>query len=289
MRPGWVISVLTLACATAPPSPQPFISGVIAEGIGEVFRGTFSPSGDEFYFFRKVTVGEEDYRVFRTAYRDGVWAPAVMLPLGDSTASSMYPVVSPDGRSLVFTSYRSVGNGPVNANLWLMTCDGPDWADPVLLGGLSTLENYDASPWFAPDGTLHFTSTSRDWITTWYRQSTATAPPWGPWAEDPLWAVLMGQLTDHHFWSGIVDPTGSIAIAEVSSRTADGSIGPADVWITRRIDGRWGSLQPLDAGVNTAGTENYPVFTPDGTSMVFVRDFAAFLVIDTEHLVPAAR
>jgi hypothetical protein len=38
--------------------------------VGNVYRGTFTPDGDTLYYFKKVTEGEEDYRIFR-AHRTG--------------------------------------------------------------------------------------------------------------------------------------------------------------------------------------------------------------------------
>ncbi len=288
MRYLFAVLAVALSCGTEA-GTRPFIPEVLAQGTGEVFRGTFSPSGTEFYFFRKVTPGEGDYRVFRTTYESDAWGSPEMLPLGDGAASTMYPVVSPDEQLLVMTSYRDIGDGFESANLWASTRQGGDWDDPKPLLGVSTPENYDASPWFGPSGDLRFTSTSPDWSTTWYRKSVSTQVPFEAWEEDPLWPALAAGLVGHHLWSGILHPTGTLAVAEVSVRNADGTLGPSDLWVARADGDDWGSLHPLSSEINTEGNENFPTFTPDGTSLVFVRDFAAFFLVDVTRVIPNAQ
>jgi len=56
--------------STSPPSPPPeslpTLLGPKTVSVGNVFRGTFTPDGDTLYYFKNVTEGEEDYRIFRS-------------------------------------------------------------------------------------------------------------------------------------------------------------------------------------------------------------------------------
>ena len=45
-----------------PIEPEIFGAGVLSKG--EVYRGCFTPDGRSFYFFKKVTQGQENYRIF---------------------------------------------------------------------------------------------------------------------------------------------------------------------------------------------------------------------------------
>lgn len=243
---------------------------------GTLFRGSFSPDGSEFYYFVKVAEEGEDYRVYQTRRLGSGWSAPDLLPLGDPNASTMYPVVSPDGRLLVFSTYRPVASDAQNANLWAAPRSGLGWGEPVPLTEASTPENYDAGPWFGPEGELRFSSTSPDWSQTWARKAPRLGEAYGSWSEDTFWDELDFPRETHHFWSGVLNQEGTIAVIELSERQADGSLGDSDLWMTRRISGTWSRAEPLEQGVNTERTENFATFAPDGSTLVFVRDFTEF-------------
>jgi hypothetical protein len=260
---------------------RPFIPEVVAAGEGEVFRGAFAPGGTEFYFFRKVTRGEEDYRIFRTERTETGWSDAQLMPFGDAAASSMYPAVSPDGSILVFASVRGPEPWTTNANLWAAVRGAEGWSEPRVLAAASTPTNYDAAPWFDPDGRLRFTSTTSDWSRTMHRRVNGPVLE-SRWSEDPLWEQFAAALPDHHVWSGMIDPTGRRAVIEVAHRRADGTLANSDLWVASHSTGRWSRPSPLGSLVNTDSVENFPAFTPDGSTLIFVRDFAGFYSVSTD-------
>lgn len=243
---------------------------------GTLFRGTFSPDGDVFYFFVKIAEDGEDYRVFESERTSSGWSEPTMIPLGDPTASSMYPVVSPDGEMLVFTSYRSAGDEASNANLWAARRESGQWSEPFLLREASTPENYDAGPWFGPDGELRFASISADWSTTWRRRAPRTGDSFGPATEDTFWRDLEWPRATHHFWGGILNRAGTLAVIELAAREPDGSLASSDLWVSRRQADGWSEPVALAADVNTAGTENFAAFAPDDSTLVYVRGFTSF-------------
>jgi len=279
-RRTWVLCLAVLSC-TPDASRQDgqlidFEPPNVQAEPGTLFRGSFSPDGTEFYYFVKVAEAAEDYRVYRTSRLGSGWSAPEFLPLGDPNASTMYPVVSPDGRLLVFTTYRPVDSDAQNANLWAAPRSGPGWGEPIPLTEASTSENYDASPWFGPEGDLHFSSTSADWSETWARKAPRLGEAYGSWSADTLWDELDLPRETHHFWSGVVNQEGTIAVVELSERQADGSLGDSDLWMTRLASGTWSAPAPLEQGVNTERTENFATFAPDGSTLVFVRDFTEF-------------
>lgn len=254
---------------------ESILPDVVVEA-GTLFRGTFSPDGSEFYFFVTITEGEEDYRVFVTDRSSSGWSEPTMLALGDSSASSLYPVVSPDGELLVFTTYRAIDDEAVNANLWAAHRGDSGWSDPVPLLETSTFENYDAGPWFGPGDDLRFASTSPDWTETWMRAASRTSESFGPWTADMFWDGLGWPRATHHFWNGVLNRAGTIAVLELSVRESDGRLGNSDLWIVRKETEGWSEAEPLGPEVNTESVENFPMFTPDDTVVVYVRDFTWF-------------
>jgi hypothetical protein len=91
---GIIIGAVLLGCGDgSPPATAEQVTSLLPS-VGEVepgslFRGAFLPDASEFYFFVKVTEGEEDYRVLQTHHTSTGWSEPTMLALGDSNASSM--------------------------------------------------------------------------------------------------------------------------------------------------------------------------------------------------------
>lgn len=260
-----------------------FVLPTVDVGAGTLFRGSFSPSGTEFYYFVKVRPEGEDYRIYRMDRTELGWSRGAKLALGDSAASSMYPAISPDDRLLVFTSYRPRGGQSENANLWVAQRSGSGWSAPRLLEQTSTADQYDAAPWFGPGGALHFVSTSSDWSQTWMRKAPRVRDTFGAWTEDTLWSQFDVPPDTHHLWSGITNRAGNIAILELSAREREGGLGDSNLWLSRLSNGVWSPPEPLGADVNTDGTENFATFAPDDMTVVFVRDFTEFHSVTVGH------
>lgn len=264
-----------------------FAPGTISIEGGNVYRGAFTPDGREFWFFRKVTEGEEDYRIFVSRLSDdGSWgAPERVLLAGEY--SELYPSISPDGGRMVFTSYRSVPGdttGHPNANLWYVDRN-PDgsWGTPVFMSAASTLANYDNNPRFRPDGAVEFGSTTPDWsrndrfVTRW--DGTRYGPP----EPDPLPDAWAGWRDDVSISNATLSPDGTLAILDVREQDEEGRPGPSDLWFSRLDDGGWSEPERLAAGVNTPGDfENFAVFSPDGSTLHFVRGFHLYWRVPTE-------
>ena len=263
-----------------------FAPGTVSVEGGNVFRGAFSPDGREFWFFRKVTEGEEDYRIFvsRRTEEAGWGQPEKVLLGGEY--SELYPSISPDGGRMVFASYRPIPGDTSdhpNAHLWYVDRN-PDgsWGTPVFMSAPSTLANYDNNPRFRPDGSIEFGSTTPDWstntrhVTRWAGTRYVPAEPdttlnaWSEWSDD----VVVSHVT--------LSPDGALAIFDVRHRNEEG-LGTSDLWFSRLEDGDWSDPEPLEGGVNTPEDfENFAVFTPDGRELLFVRGFHLYWRIGTD-------
>lgn len=275
-----------LAQGDSPVEAAVFAHGTISVEGGNVFRGAFSPDGREFWFFRRVTEGAEDYRVFVSRLiADGSWGMPERVLLGGEY-SELYPSISPDGRRMVFTSYRPVPGDTTdhpNANLWYVdrATDG-SWGTPVFMGAASTLANYDNNPRFRSDGAIEFGSTTPDWSTQNRFVTRWDGARYGPPEADPLLDVWAAWRDDVSVAHATLSPDATLAILDVRGRDAEGRLGPSDLWFSRRADGVWSEPRPLAGGVNTpAEFENFAVFSPDGSAIHFVRGFHLYWWIST--------
>ncbi len=267
--------------------PEPFLPGIVTVEGENVYRGTFDRGGDRFWFFRKLGEGREQYRIWVTERGADGWRPPRRVDLGGDH-SDLYPTVSPDGRALVFSSYRPIpGGGPPQANLWWapLGSDGTPGA-PRYLGELSDPAAYDAGPVFDPDGTLRWTS--EVWgpeARRTHRRARWTGSGFGPAEADPTPEAWRARLPDHLIWRVVTAPDGRWAAVEASALGSDGRPGPSDLWLSRRVGDGWGDLIDPGALVNTPDAyENFAGFTPDSHGLLFVRDFATYLRLSLEGM-----
>jgi len=83
-----------------------FAEGAVSFHDSSVFRGSFSPDGNSFYFFRKVAPTWEQYRIFKSVKLGEEWSIPVQLDFSGTEESELYPNVSPDGNWIVYSSGR---------------------------------------------------------------------------------------------------------------------------------------------------------------------------------------
>jgi hypothetical protein len=267
-------------CTDSPGAAEPFASAL--SDSGTIYRGTFAPAGDELWFFRKVSADprSEDYRILVSRRGPTGWSRGERVDLGGEF-SDLYPTLSPDGRRLVFASYRRAPGDTAtkpNAGLWIAERAPHGWSEPAFLDGVTQRGAYHSQPYLAPDGTLYFRRTSPDWDTT----TTLVAAPAGrgfgppvPYAPVERWR---GWRDDLIVWGGMPTPDTGFVLLEVSPRAAGARRPqPSDLWVSRRGRNGWSEPVPLGGGVNTEhGWENFAAVTPDGCDLVFVRDFSGF-------------
>jgi hypothetical protein len=61
------------------------------------------------------------------------------------------------------------------------------------------------------------------------------------------------------------------------------------VWISVKDGDQWSEPRPAGGEVNREGYTNYVVFTSDGCSVVYIRNFSQFEIVSLEALMEPAR
>jgi peptidoglycan-associated lipoprotein len=88
---------------------------------------------------------------------EGKWTAPVMLPFNDETAWDSSPLLSPDGKTLYFSSNREGGNGGTDLYKVAKNPDG-SWGSPINLGTPINTRGNEMYPYVAPDGLFYFSS-----------------------------------------------------------------------------------------------------------------------------------
>jgi hypothetical protein len=119
---------------------------------------TFAPAiaanGD--VYFQQADPPRQDYRLYRTSYRNGIYLAPSLVELGDANAHKLDPAIAPDGSFIVFdANYADKGKPD---RLYIAFRKGEHWSAPVDMD--DALNRYQ--PWgshLGPDHrTLYFTS-----------------------------------------------------------------------------------------------------------------------------------
>lgn len=284
--------ILFTGVPVAAQTPVVFGPGTISVEGNNLYKGSFAPDGQSFYFFRKVTEGEEDYRIFVSHLTEDGWSKAEQVVLGEAGHSDLYPAVSPDGNHLVFSSYRPAGgeyDAHPNANLWIARRTETGWSAPELLHPLSTPGHYHSGTTFDADGTLRYKSITRDWRQTIHRMAKMKNGGFTGYENDPTLAAWADwRRGEVYVWDGVESPDRSLMMLDVSEIGADGRRGPTDQWVALREGEGWAAPVRLGPAVNTDRYENFVVFSPEGTHVYFARGFTTYYRMPVDEVREAA-
>ena len=245
---------------------------------GEVYRGSFAPDGKTFYFFKKVTPGKEDYRIFESNFSGGKWSRPKWLNLGGSF-SDIYPSVSKDGKRLVFSSYRPAPNdtsSKKNAHLWYVNRESDGWSKPIFMTAANKLGYYHSWVEFGWDGNIHFNRVSPDW-----KSAKNMYSRWN--GREYTEPVIFKEVERWKKWNpavrivgGSPGPTNDIVFLDVATRDSATGKRASDIWVSFKRNGKWMNPKPLGKEINKDGFDVFPFFSPDKKYMYFVRDFRSF-------------
>ena len=279
------------SCSTAPPVAVEFASHLA--DTTRLFRGQFSPDGSELYYFKKVTTGQEDYRIFVSRREGGTWSDGQRILVGGEF-SELYPTLSPDGRRLVFSSYQPVPgdtSAHPNAHLYVADRRGSGWGVPVFQRSASRTGWYHSGPVVQADNSVHFMITSPDWRTASTMRSEWNGQEYGPatpYLEADRWRGW--QRERFQVWGAQPTPQDSVMLVFVSERKPEGGTRSADIYATFHRGGEWTEPRPLGGGVNSQdAVENFGFFSPDGCELLFTRGFSRFFRVSLDAALAAAR
>lgn len=235
-------------------SPENRVSGI-----------TFSPEGDE-AFFSLNSPDRASAELMWTRMVREIWARPQAAPFNSEQIDNDI-AMSPDGRRLVWRSWRPVPGRPEleeGVSLWASdrTADGWGKPFPIECDGERQAAVY---PGIGSSGTLYF--------------SVRTAVIDG----EPEYAILKARRLGHQYeapepvFAGLssaadlcVAPDESFLVATIFRLPR--FRGQADLHVSfRREDGTWTPLRDLGPAVRTERTEYCPTISADGARLFFCR------------------
>jgi len=251
--------------------PEVFAPGILSDTSSwEHSQVSISPKGDEIFWsaftMEYPTEDGKDHtqQIFYTKSENGVWTKpaAASFVKNYLKYNNGCPVFSLDGKRIFFYSNRPGGLG--ENDVWYVERENDGWSEPVNVGEPYNSDDIDWTPVFTRSGNAYrmgnyFNSPNEIPHSFKYSNSMFSCPtevtlhpdfhPWYPMYISPDESYLI--FAGYHYLQGF---------------------GGLDLYICFKMpDGKWG--YPINMGnkINTSQFERFPVVSPDGKYLFFVR------------------
>lgn len=114
-------------------------------------RATYIPDGAGTLFYSALESGDGVRNIYQTHFQDTTWsAPELINEQMTSLSNEIYPMLSPDGKSLYFASKGLYGVGGYDLYVSTFNKDTQDWGTPVNMG-FPISSPYDDFLYFSTD------------------------------------------------------------------------------------------------------------------------------------------
>jgi Tol biopolymer transport system component len=264
--PATIVMVAIIACANV--AAQNMEPAIVGEGVistpQDEFGGSLSPNGKTIYFDRSVPP-HYLYTMWKAHFDGDKWSAPELLPFSGEYRDSD-PVLSPDGKKLLFVSDRPVNGGdPHHYEIWMCEREANSWSEPKNVGPVvNTHSQYFAS--MASNGNLYFSATIAD--------------------DNPEIDVFVSKFVDGKYTApqnlgpqingkGIVNIEAFVSPDEkfllIGAFNRPDSVGSADIYVSYNQNGKWSAPIPVSA-INTPAREYSPRLTPDGKRLIFTSE-----------------
>jgi len=259
--------------STPVPVPVLFAPELATPGTS-VYGITFTPDGTEAYFARQGGGRRGRPQIYVARFVDGRWSRPEPAPF--STGWEESPLLTPDGRRLLFSSRRDVpgwGDVPGSNNLWIVErTETGAWGSPRPLAGDVNQPRADeddappegeGGPALLPSGELlYWTTASNEWGADLYVAEEEDGRFVDP---RPLRLNSTGAETNP-----AVSPDGRVLVFQ-AFRDVD-AVGEQDLYVAQRTEFGWSAPRLLPEPINSPASDGYPSFSPDGRLFFFASD-----------------
>lgn len=253
--------------------PVLFAQGVITTKDDE-FGGTFTPDGKTCYFSKSVLRFYLDIICY-SQFRDGKWQTPEVAPFSGQYRD-FDPVLSPDGKKMVFTSNRPVkGELRSDYDIWMVEKkQSGEWSEPIHLDTTinSKYDEHFAS--IASSGTIYFSSNRPGAL-----GGTGDADFYCSKLNNGHYIkaehLLDSVSTPAYELDCLIAPDESFLLMGAYGRK-DG-YGNFDIYISEKVNGKWTPSRNLGPKINSKFRDYSPRISPNGKYLFFTseKDFSA--------------
>ncbi|MEZ5357224.1 MAG: hypothetical protein R3F48_00245 [Candidatus Zixiibacteriota bacterium] len=244
-------------------SPEIFAPGIVSDsGWAEHCQIAISPIGNEIYWSAWTSAypnknGDNTEQIFYSEYRQGAWTKPAIPQFINNHLDNINggPVFSPDGNRLYFYSVDRPG-GLGDMDTWFVEKVDGVWSDPVNAGDVYNSQGIDWTPTFTQTG---FAYRNFDCLLKYSIVDGKFLEP------DTI------TISDQYIpkFPVYISPDESYLIF---TEIKEDSFGGMDLYISFKNDsGAWDTPVNMGPAINTELHERFPVLSPDGKYLFFVR------------------
>lgn len=238
-----------------------FAPGVISTDKFEI-NTVLNESGNKVIFARC----SNDFKhctMMESEFKNNQWQAPTALPFSGKHLDAD-PYFNEDFSQLYFISKRPItpnGKPSEKVNLWRSDLKNGQWQAPEYLSKLSSKDD-DLYPSITANGDLYFPSFRNN------KRQMYVAVKKGAGFEQPkaLPTHMFGE--DGKIGDSVVLKDGKTII--FSMRRSD-SLGKGDLYISKKVNGKWTLAKSLGDKVNTEDHEFTPIVSPNGEYLFFTR------------------
>ena len=255
--------LLALDPAGPGPTARLFAPGTVTSPFSE-YGLTISPAGDEIFYCIEIREISGQYKTFIVAlkWEKGAWSRPEILPFSAAGLDSQ-PVLSADGRTLIFLSRRPLGAGATSLgdNFWAVDRNDGSWGTPYPLEAVNS-DGWESMPFIHRNGDLYFCTmpamrnAPQHIFVSKYADGRYQKPE-----------QLKGEInTPGGEYNPTLSPDGSFLFLELLNAQGDG-----DIYVSRKTgEGSWGKPENLGNFINTPySSECRLTYSPGGNYVFF--------------------
>jgi hypothetical protein len=166
--PRLLAAVAIAALAQSPALPGTPFQPWGADGYRTINAIEFSPDGQSMFVAletarvarlegREPAAGAPEIALYESRREGDRWSRPQLMPFA-GTYKDYEAALSPDGRWMLFNSWRPVPDGRASQknNLWLSRRTATGWSEPVYLAAINKLDSEESYAAIAPDGLVIF-------------------------------------------------------------------------------------------------------------------------------------
>jgi hypothetical protein len=246
--------------------PEIFLPGIVTTELNEHGAPTFSPDLSEMYWspqYKEIKGG----KILFMKITNSQWHAPKIAPFSEEF-KNQNPFLSFDGKRLFFKSFRPIETDVYkNGAFWICERTPEGWSFPKPLGASVNSGSMGQQITEAKNRNLYYASDRSTGKGHWdiYRVKYKNGYYYEP---ENLGDAINTKLYDG---TPYIAPDESYLIFHSLSRP-DGH-GGSDLYISfRTADDTWINAKNMDGVINTKEHELFPIVTPDGRYLFFVRN-----------------
>jgi len=245
--------------------PEVFAPGIVSDtSWAEHCQVAISPSGDEIFWsawtsMYKTEDGKRNTeQIFYSKLKNGIWTKPVIAKFIKNNKHGLNggPVYSPDGNKLYFYQVKSPWVSSAMNTYYIEKINGEWSTEPINVGNTYNFDNRNYTPVFTKKGNA-------------YKNSSYT----GKYKYDNGKFEFVDTIFIHKDfrprWSIYMSPHEDYVIF---SAKHESGFGDFDLYISfKNQDNSWEYPIIMRDGINTNARERFPVVSPDGKYLFFMR------------------